>query len=138
MNPSSEQGQVTSFVVVFSLTLLVVAGLVLDGGLLLNARQQAADIAGEAARAGAQAVDIGALRASGRHAIDPLQALADADAYLRQVEADGVVTATAEQVTVTVTRTQRLQLLPLVGLREATVTGTGSARSARGVDEAQP
>lgn len=138
MSPSSEQGQVTSFVVVFSLTLLVVAGLVLDGGLLLNARQQAADIAGEAARAGAQAVDIGALRASGRHAIDPLQALADADAYLRQVDADGVVTATAEQVTVTVTRSQRLQLLPLVGLREATVTGTGSARSARGVDEVQP
>lgn len=138
MSPSSEQGQVTSFVVVFSLTLLVVAGLVLDGGLLLNARQQAADIAGEAARAGAQAVDIGALRASGRHAIDPLQALADADAYLRQVDADGVVTATAEQVTVTVTRTQRLQLLPLVGLREATVTGSGSARSARGVDEVQP
>jgi len=138
MSPSSEQGQVTSFVVVFSLTLLVVAGLVLDGGLLLNARQQASDIAGEAARAGAQAVDIGTLRASGRHAIDPLQALAAADAYLRQVDADGVVTATAEQVTVTVTRTQRLQLLPLIGLREATVTGTGSARSARGVDQAQP
>jgi len=138
MSPSSEQGQVTSFVVVFSLTLLVVAGLVLDGGLLLNARQQAADTAGEAARAGAQAVDIGTLRTSGRHAIDPLQALAAADAYLRQVDADGVVTATAEQVTVTVTRTQRLQLLPLIGLREATVTGTGSARSARGVDQAQP
>lgn len=138
MSPHNEEGQVTSFVVVFAVTLLVVAGLVLDGGLLLNARQRATDTAEEAARAGAQAVDLEVLRTSGGQAIEPLRALADAQHYLRRVQADGVVSATADQVTVTVTHTQRLQLLPLIGLREATVTGTGTARNVRGIDEAQP
>jgi len=54
----SESGMVTAFVVVFTLALLVMAGLVLDGGLALSAKVQAIDDAQAAARAGAQAIDI--------------------------------------------------------------------------------
>lgn len=132
-----EDGQVTAFVVVFALTLLVVAGLVLDGGLLLTAKRQAADTAEQAARAGAQAVDLGALRDSGAHRLEPVGAIAAAKTYLQQVQVDGTVTATTERVTVTVTHTQQLRLLSLVGLNHATVTGSGTARSVRGIDEAE-
>lgn len=132
-----EEGQVTAFVVVFAMTLLAVTGLVLDGGLLLSAKRQAADTAEQAARAGAQAVDLATLRSSGDHRLDAVEAVAAANAYLRQVRAEGSVTATTERVTVTVTHTQQLRLLPLVGLNEVTVTGTGAGRSARGINEAE-
>jgi len=61
-----DEGMVTAFVVVFTLALLFMAGLVLDGGLTLAAKVQAIDEAQAAARAGAQAVDIPTYRATGK------------------------------------------------------------------------
>ena len=50
--------------------MLLAAGLAFDGSRVLAARREAVDVARQAARAGAQAVDIGAVRAGGV-AIDP-------------------------------------------------------------------
>ncbi len=127
-----EAGMVTAFVVIFTLALLVMAGLVLDGGLALSAKVQAIDAAQAAARAGAQAIDIPTYRASGQITLDPAQAIADAQHYLAAAGQVGTVSVNGEQVTVTVTITQATQILSLAGIDHLTETGTGSATAEQG------
>ena len=53
---TGERGTVSTFVVALTFACLLSAGLVLDGGRIVAARLEAADVAGNAARAGAQQV----------------------------------------------------------------------------------
>ena len=129
---ASESGMVTAFVVIFTLALLLMAGLVLDGGLALAAKVQAIDDAQAAARAGAQAIDIPTYRASGQITLDPALATADAQHYLAAAGQVGTVSVNGEQVTVTVTITQATQILSLAGIDHLTETGTGSATAEQG------
>ena len=128
----AESGMVTAFVVIFTLALLLMAGLVLDGGLALAAKVQAIDDAQAAARAGAQAIDIPTYRASGQITLDPAQATADAERYLAAAGHTGTVSVNGEQVTVTVTITQATQILDLAGIDHLTETGTGTATAEQG------
>ncbi len=120
-----EEGQATAFFVVFTAGLIVLAGLVWDGGNLLAARREALDTAEEAARAGAQGIDLLAVRTGQPIRLDPDRAAALARSHLNQVGATGTVAATGDQVTVTVTRQQPVLLL---GGGARTVTGAGTAR----------
>jgi len=122
-----DAGMVTAFVVVFTLALLVMAGLVLDGGLALSAKVQAIDEAQAAARAGAQAIDIPLYRSTGQITLDPAQATTEAESYLAQSGRIGTVAVDGNQVTVTVTISQPAQLLSLVGIDHLTVSGSGTA-----------
>lgn len=122
-----ESGMVTAFVVVFTLALVVMAGLVLDGGLALSAKVQAIDDAQAAARAGAQAIDIPLYRSTGQITLDPAQATTDAQQYLARAGEAGTVAVNGEQVTVTVTISQPTQILSLAGIDHLTVTGSGTA-----------
>jgi len=122
-----EDGMVTAFVVVFTLALLLIAGLVLDGGLTLAAKVQAIDEAQAAARAGAQAINVPTYRATGQIILDPARATADAEDYLAAVGHRGTVTVNGNQVTVTVSITQPMQILSIGGIDHLTVTGTGTA-----------
>jgi hypothetical protein len=133
-----DDGQVTAFVVVMALALVLVIGLVLDGGLTLAARERALDEAQEAARAGAQAVNLTAYRQDGTLVLTPAQAAADADAYLASIGADGTATATTDSVTVTVTIVQPMQILSAAGLHAVTVHATASAVPVRGIDGPLP
>jgi hypothetical protein len=128
----AESGMVTAFVVIFTLALLLMAGLVLDGGLALAAKVQAIDDAQAAARAGAQAIDIPTYRASGQITLDPTQAAAEAERYLAAAGHTGTVSVNGEQVTVTVTITQPTQILDLAGIDHLTETGTGTATAEQG------
>ena len=101
-----EEGRVTSFVVIFTLALLAMAGLVLDGGLALAAKVHAIDDAQAAARAGAQAIDVPLYRSTGTITLDPAQAVADAQGFLAAAGEHGTVSVAGETVTVTVTITQ--------------------------------
>lgn len=123
----SESGMVTAFVVIFTVALLVMAGLVLDGGLALSAKVRAIDDAQAAARAGAQAINIPLYRSTGQITLDPTEARADAEQYLAQAGQSGTVTVNGDQVTVTITVTQRTQLLSLAGIDHLTVSGSGTA-----------
>ena len=127
-----EAGMVTAFVVIFTLALLAMAGLVLDGGLALAAKVQAIDAAQAAARAGAQAIDIPTYRATGQITLDPAQATADAQGFLAAAGEHGSVTVAGETVEVTVTITQPTQILSVVGVDQLTVTGAGSATAQQG------
>ena len=133
-----DDGQVTAFVVVMAAALVLMTGLVLDGGLTLAARERALGEAQEAARAGAQAVDLAVYRQDGNLSLNPAQAVAHARSYLAGIGAAGAVTATAGKVTVTVTAVQDMQVLSAAGLGSITVRATASAVPVRGINGALP
>jgi hypothetical protein len=129
----SEEGSVTVFVVGLTMALMMVAGLVYDGGQILAARRQAHDLADNAARAGAQAVDLDALRSGAPVELNPLGAQVAAEDYLALTGHTGEVRVTADTVEVTVTITTPMVLLQLAGISERTVTASGQARLVRGI-----
>jgi hypothetical protein len=129
---------VTAFAVVLTTGILALAGLTLDGGLALAAKVQAGGQAQAAARAGAQAIDLTAYRATGALQLMPAQAVADAQTYLAGVGASGMVTVSGDTVTVTIVATEHTQLLGMVGISSLTVHGRGSARPQRGVVASEP
>jgi hypothetical protein len=127
-----EAGIVSAFVVIFTAALLLMAGLVLDGGLALSAKVQAIDDAQAAARAGAQAIDVPLYRATGQITLDPAQATVAAQHFLADAGQTGTVAINGNQVSVTVTITQPTQILDVVGIDHLNESGTGSATAEEG------
>lgn len=135
---ADERGQATALWAILTLALLVLGGLVYDGGQILTARRDANNLARQAARAGAQHLDEDSLRA-GTPTLDTAAAEAAARDYLaRRDMSPMAVHVDGSTVTVTVTITQPTPLLALVGIEDRTVTSTASARSARGVTAEEP
>lgn len=122
-----ETGFATVFTITVFVTLLLFAGLVLDGGLALSGKVTALDEAQQAARAGAQALDLGVFRASGATTLNSQAAIAAAQGYLAHTGDSGTVQVTGETVTVSVTHAQHTQLLSLAGLNTITVHATATA-----------
>ena len=129
-----EEGTVTAFVVVFMFALILLAGLVIDGGLTLAAQVQAIDEAQAAARAGAQEIDVALLRSTGRVSLDPALAAQAAESYLAATGDAGTVEVNGDEVEVSVFISQPTQILGLAGIGHLTVTGHGSAFPSVGVD----
>ena len=128
-----ERGQVTALWAILALALLVLGGLVYDGGQILTARRDANNLARQAARAGAQQLDENSVRA-GTPTLDAAAANAAAREFLARRNVTPIsVTIVDTTVTVTIELTQPTPLLALVGIDDRTVTSTASARSARGV-----
>ncbi len=133
-----DDGRVSAFVVTLTVAILALAGLTLDGGLALASKVQANDQAESAARAGAQAIDLAAYRATGALHLVPDQAITDAQHYLASVGATGTVSVAGDTVTVTTTAVRRTQLLQLVGISSLTVHGSASAHVQRGIVGPEP
>ena len=66
-----ERGSVAVFSVVFAVAVVFLTALIVDGGIAMNAKERAADIAEQAARAAAGNIDIAQLRTAGVAAIGP-------------------------------------------------------------------
>lgn len=136
---TNEEGAVTAFVVVMALPLVLLAGLTVDGGLAINARMRAADDAEQAARVGAEQIDLASLRSSGTVLIDESAADSAASNYLA---ARGYTTATidstTEQVSVEVQASVGTTILSLMGIQNLTVHGTATARAAVGITGETP
>ncbi|KAB8166436.1 hypothetical protein FH609_002515 [Streptomyces sp. 3MP-14] len=128
-----DAGRITAFVLPLMVALMSFGGLALDGGLALAAKNRCLGEAQEAARAGAQALDLAAYRADGTIRLDPAQARQLAQDYLTDIGTDGTVNATEDTVTVTVTTAQDTQLLHLLGIDELTVTAVGTAQPQPGI-----
>ena len=122
-----DRGSGTALGMFLIFVVLVLAATLLESGNTMRASSHATDVAQQAARAGADKLDLGALRNNATLRIDPVAAKAAALAYLRQVGETGSVQATPTGVTVTVTLTRPRVLLPLVGIKTITVTSTASA-----------
>jgi Flp pilus assembly protein TadG len=138
-----DRGAATLFVIGLSVMLLVLAGLVVDGGLAINARANAADIAEQTARAGAQVIDEQALRDTGvvRLADDGSAADRAADffastSFASKQGADiEFIDVVGDEITVQVTRQYDTALLNLIGFKTFTVRAQASARPAVGIDD---
>ncbi|HVA60926.1 MAG TPA: pilus assembly protein TadG-related protein [Mycobacteriales bacterium] len=118
-----------------ALGLFALAGLVIDGGRAITARQHAADLAGQAARAGADQLDLSAYRSTGIDRIDAPAARVAACAFVAAAEpADGCqATVTGDGVTVTVTTHTATVLLGLIGYDTFVTRGAATAHPERGV-----
>lgn len=128
-----QRGSVTAMWAILALALLVLGGLVYDGGRVLTARREANNLARQAARAGAQQLDEDSIRV-GNPTLESTAAEAAAREYLARREVTPLAVEVLDStVTVTVELVQPTPLLALVGIDERTVTSTASARSARGV-----
>jgi Flp pilus assembly protein TadG len=79
---TQERGAVSTFLAVIALALLMAAGLAIDGGRKVNALREASHLADNAARAGAQAVDLDTLRTTGELRLLPDQATDRVEEYL--------------------------------------------------------
>lgn len=122
-----DRGSATVFGLFLIVVVLVLAGAMIEGGNAMSARGHATDIAQQAARAGADKLDLAALRNEGLVRIDPAAAQAAATAFLAQVGEIGTVTATPTQVSVTVTVTRPGILVPILGIQTLTVRATATA-----------
>ena len=124
----------TLFTCILTVAMLILIGLVVDGGYVLAARRRAIDEANGAARAGAEALAPSSYRTSGALDLDPAAADAAAQGYLAAAGHAGSVTVTGNEVTVALDFDQPMSLLRLVGINTVNVSGRGHARSVRGID----
>jgi len=124
-----ERGSLSAFFAVVVLASLVMIGLAVDGGHKAQATQRAVAVADEAARAGGNAIDVLAATQSGSTRVDPVAAVAAAQAYLSAAGVSGAVTVDDGGQTLTVETTLQVQtvFLNIVGVDVLTVTGRGAA-----------
>ena len=122
----NERGQSLSvFVTVVVVALLLVAGLVVDGGAQVDASRRAEGAAALAARAAADST--ATARLAGQE-VDRLTAVAAARQVLdAHPGIEGDVVVQGEQVQVTTRATTRTVLLNLIGIRELRATGSATA-----------
>ena len=133
MSPSSERGSVTVVTVTLTVALMVLAGLVHDGGRIIAAQQEADAIAESAARSAAQELDESSLRNTGTVLVDPTRGRQRALAYLADAGYTGTVEINGDEVHVKVEQSHPTDLLSMIGVGTVTVRGDGSSRAARGV-----
>jgi hypothetical protein len=129
---TAEDGFVTVFTVIIVLALFVLAGLVFDGGRAMDGRVKALDEAQEAARAGAQQIDLPTFRATGAAILSDSAAVAAAENYIAATGDTGTATVTGETVTVTVTHTQPTEILSMIGIGSFTENATATATAEQG------
>lgn len=130
----SDEGSITPFVVVITAALLAMAGLVVDGGFALAARQDATATAEQAARAGADALARADAQRGGPLRLNPAAARAAAEGYLATNGHSGHATVAGDTVTVTVTVSRTTAILSAFGIDTLTATSTASARGISGID----
>ena len=131
-----ERGMLTMYVAIISVGLLVLCGLVVDGGYVLAGRRRAIDEANGAARAGAEALTGADYRIDGDVTLDPGRGAAAAQEFLAATGHTGTVTVNGDEVTVQTSFGQPTALLGLIGIRSVTVSGRGRARAVDGVTAA--
>lgn len=146
MKRHDETGSITPFVIIVSLALIMLAALVVDGGRQLNAKGRSIAYSQEAARAGAQAIDV----TDPRLDLLPGRALKSAAEYCRQamaadaqlIKCQAALTTVQDQagdfkaVKVT-TRVQiKAILLGIIGRHVLDASGTALARPVSGISKA--
>lgn len=131
---ADERGMISAYVAGLGAALLIVAGAVYDGGRFVNTYGEASDLAGNAARAAAQATDRAELYRSGAVRLDPVEATQRAVDFMDVANPEAAVDVSVEgnTVTVTVRLTSTPRILP-IGTR--TIRATATATAQRGVDQ---
>ncbi|WP_406410549.1 pilus assembly protein TadG-related protein [Streptomyces sp. NBC_01614] len=130
-----DRGGITVFVAVCVVALIGIIGVAVDGGSRMRAVERADFVAGEAARAGGQAIDPAKAISGEAVVVDPQDAVAAARSYLSSVGATGTVSVSGDgkTLTVTVNDAYDTKFLSVVGIGSLTVAGHGEATLLYGV-----
>ncbi len=113
--------------------LIALVGFGADSSAHTRARERAANIAREAARAGGQAIDFTEAVPGGTKQVDPDAAIAAVNAYLIDAgfpvctPASCAISPDLQHITVTITIAQPTFTLQIVGVNSFTVSGTATA-----------
>ncbi|MFF4619799.1 pilus assembly protein TadG-related protein [Nonomuraea jabiensis] len=129
-----ERGSMSVFTVLFSVVVFLLAGLLVDGGAAINARLRAADVAEQAARAGADEIDVDHLRSTGQtRLLGEDQVCARADEIVAAQGGEGVTRGECAvgqgqaQVTVSVSVRWQAFFLSAIGFPGDEMTGRAVA-----------
>lgn len=135
-----DTGSVALYLSLFMVALLVIAGLVIDGGAAIAARARAADLAEQAARAGADALVPASLRgmSPAELRVDPAAARTAADRVLSLGGATGEVAVSGLDVSVTAQVPRQAAVLSAVGIDDLTGTATATATVLHGTNTGGP
>ncbi|MFE6020808.1 pilus assembly protein TadG-related protein [Streptomyces sp. NPDC056441] len=130
-----DRGGVTVFVAVCVIALIGIIGIAIDGGGKMRAVERADHLAGEAARAGGQAIDPAQAVTGKAIVVDPQAAAAAAQAYLQSAGATGTVSVSGDgkTITVTIADSYDTKFLSVAGIGSLAVTGHGKATLLNGV-----
>lgn len=134
---AGDRGTITVLALGFIVALVAIFGLVYDAGGALTDRQRAADIAEQAARAGADVLVPGT-GATVHPRIDPVLAKTTALLFIHSAGGSGSVEATNSAITVTVTLQHHTPLLAVVGVDNLTLTSTATASPLPGLQTQAP
>ncbi|MEV1002060.1 pilus assembly protein TadG-related protein [Nonomuraea sp. NPDC050202] len=131
---AGERGSMSVFTVLFSVVVFLLAGLLVDGGSAINARLRAADVAEQAARAGADELDVDHLRETGEaRLLAEAQVCARADEIVAAQGGDDVSSGECAvgqgqaQVTVSVSVRWEAFFLSAIGFPGSEMTGEATA-----------
>ncbi len=123
-----ERGSATLFILILAVGLLIMVGLVVDGGGQVNAKDQANSVAQSAARAAVVNISDAT---GGTPVIDTASAQAAAQTYIAAAGKTGTVTINGNNVTVTVTSNYQTVFLSLAGINTLTGSATSTAQLAQ-------
>jgi ABC-type taurine transport system substrate-binding protein len=132
---SPDDGSVTLFCTIASVGLLVLLGLIVDGGAKVRALQRADRVAAEAARVAGQAIDIPAAIEGHQPTANPAKAAAAGEAYLRANQVTGTVRILdgGRRIRVETVDHAGTVFLGVIGINSLTVHGSAEAMLVRGV-----
>lgn len=138
MRGRGDRGTVALFTTIFAVFVLVLAGLLVDGGLTIHARQRAADIAEQAARAAADDIDVAYLRRTGKARILATDAPCRRARLLasKYPEVTGPVqcdTSGGDEARVIIQIRVKFQLLSAFGFSDMTMSSAASAHPQEGI-----
>ncbi|MBX9243803.1 hypothetical protein ICW40_03155 [Actinotalea ferrariae] len=137
---ADDRGSISVFVAASMLGLLLIVGLIADGGLKVRAVQEADALAAEAARAGGQAIDVAAAVSGEPARVDRQAAVDAAYAYLAVAGATGQVGISPDgrDLNVSVTLTRPTAFVSLIGIAQVTVSGHASVTLVHAVTGDRP
>lgn len=136
-----QRGAISALVVTMVVALMVMAGLVVDGGNAINARAKITDDAEQAARAGANQIDVDLLRSTGKVRIDEAAAKQAAQTYLTTPPLSYTnisVDPDVDEVSVVIEDTAKTQLLSLIHINDFPIRGEATARATVGITQEIP
>ncbi len=137
---TGDRGSASALVAVAVVALLLMAGLVVDGGGKVRAMQRADRLAGEAGRAAGQQVDLAEAIAGRRPRVATAAAIEAARRYLRRAGVEGVVEVSEDrrEVSIDVTTSVPTVFLGLVGVHALEGRGNAVVELVPGVEEERP
>ena len=135
-----ECGSMTIFFAITVLGLLLLVGLIVDGGAKLRATQRADAVAAETARAAGQVLDLPAAVAGEGASVDVVGAVAAASAYLDAAGLTGSIQIADDRTHLAVTTTAESPtvFLGLIGVPTVTVTGHAEVQLVHAISGSAP